>query len=281
MNIFKNILGSDPRDERPNLTKIETAPLVNKTEYQIIEEIHHSIDIAQDLLLKQALDVLETHKLPDEQVKKAETLRRLGFRSTEEVEKLNEIDRKADFSRTLSENILHYKKRYPFLKFLTMEELDRICTKYGLLHSEVYNYIGNVPDKNLLEITNAQPLDPSDYRHRGNPGEFKNRKTGALRAFHFMWEIYISKPEIIDAIENPEDWEYVQGQNWPSPARPDTLKIAAPEAMFRKSANLVREGNALVQKDPIVFRLVRGGIQVLTKWGLEANDSALINPINN
>jgi len=30
-----------------------------------------------------------------------------------------------------------------------------------------------------------------------------------------------------------------------------------------------------VYKDPIVFRHVKRGIQVITKWGLEADDEAL------
>jgi len=259
---------------------VETQP---KTEVQIIEEIHHSIDIAQDLLLQQAYNVLEQNKIPESERQKAETLRRLGFRSTQEVEKLNDHDRKTSISKELSENIVHYKQRYPFLKFLTIEELDRICTKYGLLRSAVYNYIGTVPDKNLQEIVNAQPLDPSDYQDCGSPAWFRNQKTGAEKAFHYLWEIYEGKPEIIDAVENPSDWIMVKEQSgsWSRPARQTDLQIAAPEAMFRKSANLVREGNALVQKDPIVFRFVRGGVQVLTKWGLEASDAALMNPINN
>ena len=36
-----------------------------------------------------------------------------------------------------------------------------------------------------------------------------------------------------------------------------------------------------VKDDPIVFRYCRGGIQVLSKWGLEANDSKLIVPLSN
>ena len=34
-------------------------------------------------------------------------------------------------------------------------------------------------------------------------------------------------------------------------------------------------------KDPIVFRYVKGGIQVLSKWGLEASDATLQNEILN
>jgi len=33
--------------------------------------------------------------------------------------------------------------------------------------------------------------------------------------------------------------------------------------------------------DPIVFRYCKGGVQVISKWGLEASDEALVNEINN
>ncbi len=33
----------------------------------------------------------------------------------------------------------------------------------------------------------------------------------------------------------------------------------------------------ILKDDPIVYRYVRGGVQVLSKWGLEANDGALVN----
>lgn len=34
-------------------------------------------------------------------------------------------------------------------------------------------------------------------------------------------------------------------------------------------------------KDPIVFRYCRGGVQVLSKWGLEADDELLYNEFEN
>jgi hypothetical protein len=36
-----------------------------------------------------------------------------------------------------------------------------------------------------------------------------------------------------------------------------------------------------IHKDPIVFRYVKGGIQIISKWGLEASDPMLVNEINN
>lgn len=61
------------------------------------------------------------------------------------------------------------------------------------------------------------------------------------------------------------------------------LFIAAPQSHFN-TEGLKKKGLGFFQvfeteiKDPIVFRYVRGGIQVLTKWGLEANDPDLVVP---
>lgn len=61
------------------------------------------------------------------------------------------------------------------------------------------------------------------------------------------------------------------------------LFIAAPQSHF-DTKGLTKKGLGFFSvfeteiKDPIVFRYVRGGIQVLTKWGLEANDPALVVP---
>lgn len=61
------------------------------------------------------------------------------------------------------------------------------------------------------------------------------------------------------------------------------LYICAPEDQF-DTTNLVDVNGLLklgrpilVEKDPIVFRYVRGGVQIITKWGLEAADEALAN----
>jgi hypothetical protein len=59
------------------------------------------------------------------------------------------------------------------------------------------------------------------------------------------------------------------------------LFIAAPKEHFDLSGLTFDknkgfyEAKVRVIKDPIVFRYVKGGIQVLSKWGLEAEDPAL------
>jgi hypothetical protein len=59
------------------------------------------------------------------------------------------------------------------------------------------------------------------------------------------------------------------------------LFIAAPKEHFDLSELTFDEKKGFYEakvrviKDPIVFRYVKGGIQVLSKWGLEAEDPAL------
>lgn len=64
----------------------------------------------------------------------------------------------------------------------------------------------------------------------------------------------------------------------------DGIFIAAPSSHFDLKGLSKKTQHGFMRvfkteiKDPIVFRYVRGGIQVLTKWGLEANDPDLVVP---
>ena len=152
--------------------------------------------------------------------------------------------------------MLYYKEAYPFLKFLTEEKLEEICEKYNLIYAPVQNYIEDVPQKNLKEIAAAQELKVADARDR----DLKTIRSG------------------IDSFGLVETEETVRAG----------LFIAAPESHFDLKG-LTKKGvrgffKTVIRKetkDPIVFRYVKGGIQVLTKWGLEANDPELANPLDN
>lgn len=60
------------------------------------------------------------------------------------------------------------------------------------------------------------------------------------------------------------------------------LKICAPAKDFYTQGMKV-EGHKLVQdiKDPIVLQPVTGGYLIVSKWGLEAEDPALLNEKQN
>lgn len=284
-------------------------------EQKLILAIHNDFDSAQDRLLQQARAFLNSAALPqisqsemvaerlinlgfknDSQVKEAEHLRKQRIEKTEQIVKTQEE----------AELIEYYKREYPFLKFLTENELDKICKKYGLVYAPVGNYIKDVPEKNIKEIEVAQAVKYGDGRKNmfyvkyevydwSTSGGYRNefvmpnevkgiwqnpiviesdRKIQTFTVSDYLSKKYSPKKKIyIDTITVTETNR--QG-----------LFICAPESNF-DTAKLKKKGLGFFDftvteiKDPIVFRYVRGGIQVLSKWGLEASDEMLLNPINN
>lgn len=120
-NIFNNLFSSPKKDEQT-----------------IIAKIHNEFDTAQDRLLQQANEILGTLKIDDKTSaeEKAKRLERIGFINTPLVKQVDVIKQKRieteqQIVKTKSEAelIQHYKFHYPFLKFLTENELDRICKK--------------------------------------------------------------------------------------------------------------------------------------------------------
>ena len=130
-----------------------------KSQEKLIAEIHSEFDTAQERLLQEANKILSTKtNLPDI----ADRLSKVGFTNTPTAKKGIEVKKQLVTSQEQAELINYYKNTYPFLKFLTEDELNRICDKYNLIHAPVGNYINEVPEKNLRDIETAQGLKEQD-----------------------------------------------------------------------------------------------------------------------
>lgn len=275
----------------------------------LIEEIHAEFDTAQDRLLCEANKILSNAPLmevtPVESV--GERLKKLSFvnapvakQSDKIKESKIEIKKKLVDTKSEAETIKYYAANYPFLKFLTESELDRICKKYNLVYAPIANYVKNVPEKNITDIENAQPC----------------KRVDEVGIFHFIkiTDVYGSMSVLDDLIK--KSGNEIKNRTFKSPYKIESnysakdilqrsgvrfynvrsfesievdksgLFIAAPSSHFDKKG-LTKNGLGFFNmlrtevKDPIVFRYVRGGIQVLTKWGEEANDPALVVPVLN
>lgn len=285
-------------------------------EKALIEEIHNEFDTAPQRLLEEAMSIIATNSvkvtLESEIEEKATRLEKVGFVKNGLVAKKKEIVernklKQAQVEITMAQaNVInHYSVNYPFLKFLTIDELDRICDKYGLVYAPVGNYKMPVPDKNLSEIENAQPLNYND----------KEKPKITLRipsSQQWGWSMPSDLCKILDKGFVVDSWDTLPTRVYDSEAiklarefggytgtysgfvtkaygkaecssfNRDGLFIAAPKKhfdlkglKFDKNKGYFTFTKTVVQSDPIVFRYVKGGIQVLTKWGLEANDPAL------
>lgn len=274
-----------------------------KDEKVIIQEIHDSFDNAQDELLRQATRIINLHTPKDNN--KAERLKKLGFTQSEIVVKRAKNEKLLVESKKDADLVNYYKTNYPFLKFLKEEQLDQICNKYNLIYAPVEKYTKDVPEKNVTEIENAQPL--------------KEKDKGENKYFAMVTKAYQSAPKIlkkilhkgfyIDSKENKmfindRDMLYfakeyggykgrysgytvaLDGIGQVIEESKQGLFIAAPKSHFNlkglKNKGLGFFNFSITEvKDPIVFRYVNGGIQVLSKWGLEAEDELLQNEILN
>jgi len=289
-------MNSDSSLQADKITK-KSIIMFLKSQEQLIFEIHHEFDTASQSLLDFAYKTRQQIK----EDTKADRLKKLGFTKLNRVIVNDDNKKILDEIKASVDLIEHYQNYYPFQKFVTEEQLDKICKKYGLIYAPVNRYLKDVPEKNLMEIENAPALRSTDYPlnkyYIRYTGEFING-TKRTQKKRYRKGIIVStglfdsidsgsradraftKETGLDRARYSGDWKIEQ-------IKLDGLFIAAPKSHFDlkglKHTNKVgfRLFTPVIQKDPIVFRYVKGGIQVLSKWGLEANDEELANPIEN
>jgi hypothetical protein len=219
-----------------------------------VEKIHKAFDEAQEFLLQEAEKFEEKKAVSDKEVEYLRSMKKLGFVN---ADKVNEIETRRDEiakSKKLTELVLYYKRIYPLLKFLTVRQLEDICEKYNLIYAPVEHYTGVVPEKNLKEIMSAQKLHDDDAPKNQ---VVTSRGRGRVRTETTMKEgLFIAAPE--------SDFNL--------------------EGLTKDKKGLKGYFKQIIEEkpdDPIVFRYVFGGIQVLSKWGPEAADPELLNPLDN
>jgi len=281
-----------------------------------VEKIHNEIDTAQERLLFEArelinnisLNIIDKDKLI---ISKAERLEKIGFKESEEVKKAETIKKVLENNKNIiikseqqAELLEYYSKTYPFHKFLTIDELDRICKKYKLVYAPVNKYKKSVPEKNLQDIENGKKLldcDKQDFITRVyykvyNWYNKKYKNEYIIPKETKNWEnpiitnkIFVNKFEFeryLENLYNTSKEVYISDEDIKIEKINRTgYFIAAPKSHFNLK-DLKENGLGFfkieIPKDPIVFQYCRGDIiRIETKWGLESEDNNLVLPINN
>ena len=127
---------------------METNLLENVT----VEMIHNDF--------KRAENFIENNYLIDYNLRKiqnSQKIQKFGF-----INKENQLSKSAELeklSKKLIDILPNYKsifesvkRKYPFFKAITGEQVEYLCKKYNLFYSDTKNYIGNIPDKNIVEM---------------------------------------------------------------------------------------------------------------------------------
>ncbi len=269
----------------------------------LIEQIHEEFDVAQERLMDSASKVLKELNIKTQSgiEDRANLHEKLGFVNSKIVAEHKTFSHKLNLTKETAELINYYKQKYPFQKFLTEEELNRICAKYNLIYAPVANYLENVPVKNLKEISASAQLDAEhspknryfvkiDYSDSFYkiPAEFKDFIKSPIEVDRIPYSV--NYPSLSLAIELGYRGPYPMNTALGYEAKSITiiktgLFIAAPKQHFnlKEVENVMGNKfgyattNYILHKDPVVFRYCKGGIQVLSKWGLEASDELVVN----
>jgi len=261
-----------------------------KKEQTIVEQIHAEFDEAQDVLLKEAKEIIKQNRVEDTtHVKK---MHDLGFVNSEAVTNAKKKLDSAMLSAENAKSIMYHTETYPFLKFLTTNKLDAICEKYDLIHAPVKHYLKDVPKKNLEDIESAQKMEKGDAQIESWKLKITSKKNWKKKDIVFAesWRGTERPTGLFFAHMLPSKnvtWHDIHTSCEFVREDKQGLFIAAPKSHFDLKGLTQKGTRGFFQTqredvdDPIVFRYVKGGIQVLTKWGLEADDPTLTNALDN
>lgn len=263
--------------------KKKSAAFTSSTTTEIIEQIHREFYTASDRLLNEANEILAS--TDNSSLEKGERLMKLGFKNARQSVEAQEAMDIASKRKVLADTIQHFSTYYPSNKFITEEEVAKICRKYSLVMAGVDRYKGFVPEKNLREIESFKLRAEDELYTLYYPG-----MTGMFGSHSRIVDykeamIYIGQEAKRSHISPFESLGSSLIQSDLSPyARKNGLsfQICAPiKDMNTEGMRL--EGYKLEKHipDPVVLQAVSGGYLIVTAWGDEASDPIIVNGANN
>lgn len=282
-----------------------------------VEQIHAEFDAGEQKFQDECEKLLSELKIPTvtKIERKAEILEKCGFLNSETVkqsknlkEEAKKIQIKLEVTKKKAKFLKELKMNYPNEKFITVNELNRICDKYGLIHAPVKNYIKDVPEKNALEMYNLKKLKQEHKEgfkqllflkknlfHSDTPTYVIERFT--KKGVEFEGSIAVGINNIIkDKFGLWDGREYYYNYNY-SELRIEKIDksgffVAAPKSHFnldgldKKTKHGFFNVETFEVKDPVVFEYCKNDIvRIVTKWGTDDDqsylDEGLINEILN
>lgn len=245
-----------------------------------VKMIHDEFDSAVDQLINKIINYNESS------IENRRKLKSMGFSASKPVSESEVLLREIDHQKSASENAHYHKANYPFNKFITHSLVADICKKYGLLFGEASRYIGDIPEKNIKEITDFKLREDDILKYECGWHEQYNYTDPRTGNTYMMF-----KP--IGEKTNTSVWGYCcypGGYDFTSaslsttsvPAGGQEMRICAPQKSFNMNRfEVSADGFTLSAKDPIVLQPVKGGYLIVSKWGDEASDEALLNEVDN
>lgn len=226
-----------------------------KSNNELVAEIHSKFFNASEAIVGHAKRLALKKNAVRE---KATRLNALGFTKSAESMELQGIVHRID----LANKVAQYAVKYPLYKFIDAKRVEKICKKYKLMLGEASMYKGSIPEKNLAEIERFN-IDDEDRQ--------EDYFSSLFESMNFSFISYIGNRNSGIIADAPKDKEPVKPTN--------KFKICAPITDMETLGNRI-VGHQIIP-DPIVLHAVKGGYLIVTAWGYEASDRAIVNEINN
>ena len=260
MNLLKRMFYTEQSNTEIKETSIISQIFEKKQSTQeVIEEIHNSFETASLRLLEEAKNII-ANKIPSEHHEK---IAKLGFTQAKGVKENENLKKEREEQEKIALKLEYYNQKYPFKKFITEKEVEKICNKYNLVFGNCSQYLGEIPKKNIEEISNFVQPNKEDLCYK-----------------RVSWRSSMN--------HNITYVQYTQGRTDRdfgdvSYTVNTKFNICAPISDM-DTRGYKKEGYKLVKEvpDPIVLFPVQDDMYIIvSKWGLEANDKLLTNSIEN
>lgn len=257
----------------------------------VVQQIHKEFDIAGEQLLAESLAIIEKAEKVDEN--KAYRLDGVGFSNNPLIKKVKEIEEEIRTPKQIAETVLKYKNNFPAYKYISKSDVEKICKKYNLVHGNTEQYIGFVPEKNLMEIETFKNLNRirNEKRFYINEIYFSYRTVEPLQCKHIEDFLKVNNSCVIaDSIEHVNRFLSRDMHNGYANVSLTINKhtelpifdICAPKKdmisndKYAKLKGLFGTTFKYIP-DPVVLYPVEYGYIIVTAWGDEASDPLVTN----
>ncbi len=149
-----------------NTAKILNSVFKEKVEVDVIDRIHEDFDRAGEELLEKAQEILDESKVTRDDVNRK--LVEFGFEKVPEIKAYTEVQKALGSAEKVKDKLAYYKRNYPDNVFVSLTQVRDICKKYGLVLGPTSVFIGEIPDKNKLEIMEFKIKKQDDNRENYN-----------------------------------------------------------------------------------------------------------------
>ena len=240
-----------------------------------ITMVHKEFKEAGDKLFNEASEILESKKVLN--MPKYQRLKALGFTAAKEVVEAERILSERKMHEDVVNLVQHYRMRYPFNKFITLEKVQEICQKYGLVYGPVSKYTGFIPEVKLSEM--------EKFKFKKEDGELEFEFGSSWiseQELKTPWSVFPGSKYLDDQKKYDESINAGKPMNDHCRYKDSEFLICAPlKNMNISSREQIINYKIVPVPDPVVLKEVKGGFLIVTAWGDEASDPNVVNEINN